>query len=329
MPVNISASQQGIFAITEATSGTYTAPTSAAFLQTVDLKPAFNQADKKTLKLDSLGRASTISLAAKKHHKLPFGCALSWPAGAPTATTNLLAFDPLFRACGSAAAVAVAAAGTVPAHIEYIEQPDVMAVSSVSISHRRTRSATLHYERQLAGSRGQVKFTWKASEVPKFEFEMYGKWQAVSSVAAMNGTPGIQLSNVGQPANSLNTQNVLLNSLPLCATEIVDDNLFRMKAAVIESLCGTGPVSSAIDSSHVTVTFKQPDISTEFNPDSYWGGVYPFEFTIKGDGGSAGRSLRFSWASVNVDSVDEVEVDGLVHIKMVLSKTSPLILQLF
>ena len=332
MPVTINENQQGIFVALEATSGTYVAPTAAAFLQTLDLKPAFNQSDKKTVNLDGLGRASKLSFASKKHHKLPFKVALSWPAGAPTATTNLLAVTPLLRICGSAAPVAVAAttiAPIVPAHVRYQEVNDASAGVSASISHRRTRSTTKHYERQLANARGAVKFAWKAGEIPQFDFDIVGNWQAEIESAALAGAPGIQLTNIAQPSNALNTLNVLLNGKSLCAVEINDDNVFRMKTKVIESLCGTGAIADPAEDSKITVTFRKPDIVTEFAPDTYWGNVYPFTFTIKGDGALSTRSLVFSWASVQVDAVEETAVDGVVHNKLTLNKTSPLLLQLF
>jgi hypothetical protein len=102
-----------------------------------------------------------------------------------------------------------------------------------------------------------------------------------------------------------------------------------MKVAVIESLCGTGPKHDILEESTVSATFKMPDIATEFNPDLYWGGDYPFEFTIRGDGALNARSLRFSWSLVNVEKVDETVIDGWVYTKVTLTKLSPLILQQF
>ena len=334
MPVNINENQQGLFFVLEAvaTSGTYAAPTVAAFLQTIDLKPAFNKSDKKTLNLDGLGRPVKKTFMAKKHHQLPFGVAVSWPAAAPTATTNLLAVDPVLQVCGASAPVLVAAttvAPIVPAHVKYTELDDINAVRSGSASHRRTRSSAKHYERQVAGCRGIVKFKWKTSEVPKFEFDLFGKWKERQAVAPLVGTPGIQLTNIAQPSNALNTVNVLLNGKALCAVEIDDDNVWRMKASVIESLCGVGAQAELVEDSKLMVTVRHVDIETEFNPDLYWGNDYPFEYTIKGDGALNVRSLCFSWALVNVDDVEDVVVDGLLHHKLTLKKLSPLVLQQF
>lgn len=333
MPVDILDSQRGIFGVLEATSGTYVAPTAGAFLQTTGLKGASNESDKKALKLDGLGRPMTKNFAAKKHRKIPaFGVPISWPAAAPTATTNLLACSPFMEACGASAPVLVAAttvAPIVPAHVRYTELDDANAVKSMSLSQRLRRSATQHYERQMTNSRGVQKFSWKAGEVPKFEFEFWGNWQAQAQVAAIVPTVGTQITNIAQPSNATNTINALLNNKALCLSEISDDNLWRMKVAVIESLCGTGPKHDILEESTVSATFKMPDIATEFNPDLYWGGDYPFEFTIRGDGALNARSLRFSWSLVNVEKVDEAVVDGWVYTKVTLTKLSPLVLQHF
>lgn len=333
MPVDILDSQRGIFGVLEATSGTYVAPTAGAFLQTTGLKGASNESDKKALKLDGLGRPMTKNFAAKKHRKIPaFGVPISWPAAAPTATTNLLACSPFMEACGASAPVLVAAttvAPIVPAHVRYTELDDANAVKSMSLSQRLRRSTAQHYERQMTNSRGVQKLTWKSGEVPKFEFEYWGNWQAQAQVAAITPTVGTQITNIAQPSNATNTINAQLNNKALCLSEISDDNLWRMKVAVIESLCGTGPKHDILEESTFNVTFKMPDIATEFNPDLYWGGDYPFEFTIKGDGALNARSLRFSWALVNVEKVDEAVVDGWVYIKAILTKLSPLVLQHF
>jgi hypothetical protein len=326
MPVDILDSQQGILAVLETISGTYVAPAAAAYILTNNLKPAFNQADKKTLKLDSFVRPVSKAFSAKKHNKLNFSVPVSWPAAAPTTTANLLAVNPLMRSCGASAPVAIT---TPAAGIQYTELNDPAGVPSSSISYRRNRSTANHYERQLAGARGLQKFKWKAGEVPQFDFELYAMWKAQAQVAALAPTVGTQLTNIGQPSNATNTVNVLLNSKTLCAVEINDDNLWRMKAIITESLCGTGPMSEIVEESTIDVTFKMPDIATEFNPDLYWGNDYPFEFTIKGDGTLASRSMRFVWATVNAEKTDETAVDGWVYTKMSLTKLSPLLLQLF
>lgn len=334
MPKDILDSQRGILGVLEATSGTYVAPTAAAFLQTVGLKAATNESDKKSLTLDSFGRPQKKNFSSKKHRKIPaFGVPISWPAAAPTATTNLLACSPFMEACGASAPVLVAAttAPIVPAHVKYTELDNANAVKSMSLSER-IKAETMHYERRMANSRGIQKFKWKSSEVPQFEFEFWGNWLAQTQVAAINPTVGTQLANIAQPSNNTNTVNALLNTTKaLCLSEINDDNLWRMKVAVIESLCGAGPKHQIADDSALDVTFKMPDIAAaaEFNPDLYWGGDYPFEFTIKGDGALNVRSLRFSWALVNVEQVDEVAIDGYVYKKAKLTKLSPLILQHF
>ena len=331
MPVDMLSSQQGILVVPEVTAGTYVAPGSAAYIQTTDLKPSFNQADQKTLKLDGFNRPQNKSFAAKRHQKLAFSVPVSWPAAAPTATANLLAIDPLMRACGASGPVAVAATTVAPivaAHVRYTELDDPTSVKTASISYRRRNGAN-HNERQIANGRGVQKFKWKSGEVPQFDFDFLGVWKAQAQVAALDGTLGTQLTNIAQPSNATNTVSVLLNGKGLCAVEINDDNLWRMKTAVMETLCGTGPVHQVLEDSSLDVTFKMPNIASEFNPDLYWGNDYPFEFTIRGDGLLNSRSMRFSWALVNAEKVDETAVDGWVYIKMSLTKLSPLVLQLF
>lgn len=335
MPVDILDSQRGILGVLESTSGTYLAPTAAAFLQTTGLKAATNESEKKSIKLDGLMRPQTKNFASKKHRKLPaFGVPLSWPGAAPTASSNLLACSPFMEACGASAPALVAAttvAPIVPAHVRYTELDDAGATKSLSISERLRRSATQHYERRMSNSRGIQKFSWKMGEVPKFEFEFWGSWEEQTQVAAITPTVGVQLTNIAQPSSAINTVGALLGTKALCLSEISDDNQWRMKVAIIESLCGTGPKHDLVDDSALDVTFKIPDIAAtaEFNPDLYWGGDYPFEFTIKGDGTLAARSLRFSWALVNVEQVDEIAVDGYVYKKAKLTKLAPLVLQHF
>lgn len=331
MPIDMLAAQQGILVVPETVAGTYVAPGAAAYIQTTDLKPSFNQSTQTTLKLDGFNRPQNKKFASKRHQKLSFATPVSWAAGAPTATANLLAIDPLMRACGASDPVAVAAttvAPIVPAHVRYTELDDSTAIKTVSVSYRR-RNGVSHNERQIAGVRGTQKFKWKSGEVPKFEFDLLGTWKAQARVATLGGVVGTQITNIAQPSNATNTASVLLGSKGLCAVEINDENLWRMKVDVIETLCGTGPVSTVLEDSSLDVTFKMPDIVGEFNPDLYWGNDYPFEFTFKGDGLLSPRSMRFSWALMNAEKVDETAVDGWVYIKMNLTKLSPLVLQLF
>lgn len=325
MPVKIYESQQGIFVAIETVSGTYTAPGSTAFIQTVDSKPKFNQSDSKSLTLDSLSRAVKRAFSTKKHHKLPFGVLLSWLTGAPT-TTNLLPVHPLLLSCGAAAPVAIT---TPAAGVQYTEAASDADVKTVSISHRRTRSATNHYERQLAGARGQCKFTWKIGEVPRFDFDYVGAWKANADVAALAPTIGAQLTNLAQPSSAVNTATVQINAKSLCLMELVIDNAWRLKASAKEALCGVGAEHDPVDDSKITIKFRQPDIVTEFNPDLYWGNDYPFTITLKGDGALNTRSLVFSWSSLTVENVQEETIDGLVCTVFTLTHNNPTVLQLF
>lgn len=326
MPVIIKPKQHGVFFVAETVPGTYVAPVASSYLVTNDLKVEANQTDKESFVVDSLNRPASVTAIKKRHTKVGFKVPLQWASAAPTTSANLLPINLLLQICGATAPSAV----TVPAAgVAYTEVADTAGVLSASASYRRTRSSVLQWERKIPGCRGSVGFEWEFGKIPMFVFDLIGGHIDIQQSGALSGSSIAALTNLGLAASAANTANVQLNGKNLCLYKMAVKNLWRTKAELQDSLCGTGALAGLEADAETTLTFRASDIASaaEFNFDTYLGGVYPFTITCKGDGAFVARQLIFNWTAMNVRDVKEVDLpDNTLGIEMTLGQTEALTL---
>ena len=335
MPIRLDPKQHVIHIAPEVTAGTFVAPTAAQYLITSNLK-AEPANDSNKFQVDSSCRPIEITSQSKLRTQIDFDAPVIWAAAAPTATANLLNINPILLACGAKAPVAVAAktvAPIVPAHVRYNMEGDLSAIKTVSVSYRRGCStAAKQLARSIAGARGSIGFEWEIGKVPMFKVQLVGSYANYAKIASIASDATAQLAMLALPAAASNTGIVTINGKNLCLSKVAFKNLFKVSAAIIEGLCGTGATSKMETDGSIALTFLYPDIASaaEFNPDTYRGGTYPFEFNIKGEGTYAARSLRFSVAGAYVDSVKESTTpDGFLACEMTIQPTTELIIQHF
>ena len=335
MPVRLDPKQHVIHVAPEVVANTFVAPTAAQYLITSGLKvEAANDSNK--FSVDSSCRPVEISSMSKLRTQIDFDAPVIWATAAPTATANLLNINPILLACGAKAPVAVAAttvAPIVPAHVRYNMEGDLSAIKTVSVSYRRgCSSAAQQLARSIAGGRGSIGFEWEIGKIPTFKVQLVGSYANYAKVASIASDASAQLAALALPAAASNTGTVTINGKALCLSKVAFKNLFKVSAAIQEVLCGAGAMSKMETDGSITLTFLFPDIAAaaEFNPDTYRGGSYPFEFNIKGEGSYAARSLRFYTASAYVESVKEgTTPDGSLAVEMTIQPMTELTLQHF
>ncbi|WP_028488088.1 phage tail tube protein [Thiothrix lacustris] len=319
--------QKALFFLLEATEGTLVNATAASFIMTEDLAITPVVAEKDAVEVwgSDIG-AVRKEVIGDKHSEASFKVPLTWPAVAPTsATVGLLALAPLFEACGAKPATfsaAVVGPPAVPARLTYTELDDTSTAKSGSAHIRRKRASAAHLARKMAGSRGSVSLDWEIGKIPRFGFNFIGSALAVENATALTAAATTALSSLAETQMPASISLVKLNAIEVCMTKLSIKNLFRLNPTWTAFSCGSRAQPSPVTDNDITITFKHPNITTEFNPDDYIGKEYPLEFkAVQVDGA---RALILSYPTLQVTDYKEVEIGDELGIEMTLRQTSKL-----
>ena len=279
----------------EASYGTDATPAGTEALLVLDpkLTPLDGQTLEREIVDSAFGRVRSRIIAQRKMG-LSFGCEATGSGTAGTAPK----FGPLLQACGLSLATVASTSNTY--------SPATPAADSVSINHNWDGNKHLG-----TGARGTFELAMTAGEIPRFNFEMTGIYNAPSDVSLPTPT----YTNQAAPleVSSTNTTSVSVASLSACMSEfsLTCNNTLEF----FDHAGCTKQVRITDRMVEGSITIERPDLlaTKDFYALAIAGTTGAISFT---HGTAAGNRLVVSVPTANFGPPEPVDLRGLAGLKI-------------
>ena len=277
--------------------------TSVLLTQNLNAQPL--QGNRGDIQYDGDGGLNVSSMITQKYNMYSWD---SWSVGSGSAGTAPTA-GPFLRGCGLDETIAGGVSVT------YSRVTDLSTKEYLTLEHRQYESASAHYLKRSVNAIGQVGLILNAGERARWQFQnVMGDYVQPSRVASWTapdyGTPS-QKDQVALEVNSANVPTATFDSDALCVSQFSIPNLSGYTVTRNdEPNCDDCILTSGVVEG--SITFRQTDWATEFNPYAYSEDDtgYAFSYVL---GTSAGNILTMSSSDAQIFVSGETAVNGLSY----------------